>query len=61
MGYIVYYLFGKDLLQAIGHNEDEEKFGPVHGLTIYVRDIASMRPEEELNDQLDLCFIFNWY
>lgn len=60
--YIVNYLFGKDLVQAIWSEwvgSSEEKLGLVHGLTIYIRDIASLRPGEELNVKVNLCFICN--
>uniref|UniRef100_A0A8W8MJ89 Uncharacterized protein n=1 Tax=Magallana gigas TaxID=29159 RepID=A0A8W8MJ89_MAGGI len=47
-----------DLVQAIWtkwEGSTEEKIGLVHGLTMSVADLATLRPGEELNDQTMLC------
>ncbi|XP_052691839.1 uncharacterized protein LOC128169820 [Crassostrea angulata] len=44
-----------DFVQAIWtkwEGSTEEKMGLVHGLTMYVADLATLRPGEELNDQI---------
>ncbi|XP_052702854.1 sentrin-specific protease-like [Crassostrea angulata] len=49
-----------DLVQAIWtkwEGSTEEKMGLVHGLTMYVADIATLRPGEELNDQIINAYI----
>jgi hypothetical protein len=60
----LYHLFDKDFLKALWANWDgptEEKMGTVYGMTVYVADILSLNPQEELNDQvkiLDIYFIY---
>lgn len=49
-----------DLLKAIWtkwEGSREEKMGLVHGLTMYVADLATLRPGEELNDQIINAYI----
>lgn len=49
-----------DLVKAIltkWEGSTEEKMGLVHGLTMYVADLATLRPGEELNDQIMNAYI----
>jgi hypothetical protein len=58
---MVYYLFDKDFLNALWRDwsgSREEKLGMVYGMTLYIGDLISLRPDEELNDQVNLLAIY---
>jgi hypothetical protein len=39
----------------------EEKLGMVYGMTLYIGDLISLRPDEEVNDQVNLLAIYFMY
>jgi hypothetical protein len=61
---MVYYLFDKDFLKALWTDKSgstEEKLGMIYGMTLYVGGLISLRPYEELNDQVNLLAIYFIY